>query len=256
MEKNPECQGKIRKQIFRLVTSSYKKSYISTMKDSKYKGSFQLITNYTFDDTNIYEGIEEMIEKKSEKKSIKYSNDYIKNILDRKDNSLLHKLYNLYTKSNNSLLVIRRNHKNQVKLKCRKIFDLYKSEFKKLFNNRNESIENIVNLLIDELKLDNEENVPDHKVLNENKIINIIKESEEKNIKYLDQDKHIIELLYNTYNDLLSVITNYKTTEKIIELLQYNIKKNVGCNEPPPAMNLNKDNEKAIEFIRNNLIDF
>ena len=73
------------------------------MKDSKYKGSFQLITNYTFNDTNIYEDVEEMIEKKSEKKSIKYANDYIKNILDKKDDSLLHKLYNLYTKSNNSL---------------------------------------------------------------------------------------------------------------------------------------------------------
>lgn len=257
MEKNPECQGKIRKKIFRLVNSSYKKSYINTIKDSKYKGSFQLITNYTLNDTNIYESIEEIIEKKSEEKSIKYANDYIKNILDKKDNSLFHKLYNLYTKSNTSLLVIRRYHKDQVKIDTKKIFDLYKLEFKKLFNNRNDSIENVVNLLIGELNLENEENIPDHKILNENKnIIDIIKEGEEKNIKNLDRHKFIIELLYKTHNTLLSAITNYKTTEKIIELLKYNIEKNIGCYTVPPSVNLNVENEQAIEFIRNNLIDF
>lgn len=258
---SPKCQGNIRKALFRIADKSCKKMIKTQVKD---KEILNILSTYS-SDMDLFTYIYDKLSKESKKNSSIVADVYVERMIKKYGKSIVYNLLKLFKSGSNSLLKYRIMTLASIEDKSRKqlMDNIY--EFKNLFLTREEIIYNLIENLKDKLNLnevlDNfSDCLPDHTEFESNNAISdIVNCTGEFNDKYsvkINGLKETIELFYDIYNNLLIVMSQLEDTKSIIERLQFIASSEKQENPIPPGLSVEDELVNALDFVRNNLIDF
>lgn len=267
MTNAPVCQGPILKELYKLANDSYKKTLKKVYAGSSDNGENQIkLLSYdgSGKGSDLYPYLRSILLDKSKKSAAYYAECYIEYMKKKYGNKIIYSLLKIFSNTKEPLLKYRTMYVSQIEDKARKTFVENMKGFEELFNSKDAIIQELMSTMRGKLNLDklddmafnpNKYTMPDHKQFKQNpEVVKI--SNDEKYKEKLEKQKETIDKLYEIYNTLEASMIYLENTRAIIERLNYYISKERQENPMPPGISVEDEHVNAMEYIKQNLIDF
>jgi DNA polymerase elongation subunit (family B) len=239
----PLCQGPLMKKLYKIANTAYVES-----------GGKE---RYSFSDCDLFKSIKDSIENDKKKSSEYYANCYVDYMQKKFGKNIIYSLFKIFNSSDNSLLKYRTIHAKKIEMEAKLDFRQNKKEYALLFASRNNFIKNKIRQMKLAVGVVNDNlwdgNI-DIKTLDEDERIHAIVGVQNETQNNLHED--IMEKFDNVYTKLRVSSTYIAQTKSIIDEVKFRMDMRQQLNTIPPSIDVNDEHQQAIEFIKNNIIDF
>jgi DNA polymerase elongation subunit (family B) len=252
----PVCQGPILKKLYSIANKSCNRS-ITKIYEREISVFEKISTG------NIYDAMYKSIITSATKRSNIYAIEYIKHMRKKYSRGIVYIILKTFHGKQNSVYKARILNMYIVENNIRTELSNYSKQLDSLFDKKNNTIQDMIagmkkGLDIEDIALN--KILPDLLDISKNNIVdNIINGKSEMCSNYelfLEQYRTCSEKINNLYTSLNIAISHKLNASAILERAQYYIDKQYQENPLPPGISEFEEQEKAIEYIKTNIIDF
>jgi DNA polymerase elongation subunit (family B) len=255
----PRCHGTVLKEVYKIADKVYATVASSATVNSK-------ILSYDYSGGNMFDFLKTQLTPSTDKKACIYADMFVTNMCKKYGKDIVFQLYKAYTSKTNSMLQTRSIYISRVEDKIRNTLATKSKTFRRLFEDRDIIIEDMMKIIKNKLDLDNlesmswgkESKVHDHTKFKTNpEIVSMLegKNCDQFHQSMAHQKDDVAEL--NEICEILSATMYYMAnTNAIINCLQFHIDKREHANPLPPGVTERNELASCTEFIKKNIIDF
>jgi DNA polymerase elongation subunit (family B) len=256
----PVCKGPVLKKIYSIANTTYsgrlKSAYGGAESSTEKIKLLNSKINATSTET-LFSSIKAIVDVASTKSSGNYAECYISYMRKKYGKGIVFIIKKVSTGKETQLMKKRRVYVNRVITKTREEFRANMPALKKMFDTRDASISFMSDRMKKVLKLGDEKtdiSGINAKTLGESDVVkDILNDNHDVNIQCVTET---LNLFHRLYTRLLSAATHLQNTVAIVERADYYAGIDMRSKPTPPGIKLEDEGAKALDFIRNNVLNF